>query len=165
MAPSSVFLMFSWEISDNIIILHFRNRVEVQANSIYENPKLLFPFFISCYVFIFSLMNALIYVDNYNFEAFRWNFSLSTNSEIGGVSFVIWAGRWIKFLEDFSTPLARPNAIRISTLTTLHFVWTLTTLCMIFTILLTLWNSEQTNGLLIKLFYFTSDFVINLVKL
>ena len=27
-----------------------------------ENPKLLFPFFISCY-FIFPLMNALVYVD------------------------------------------------------------------------------------------------------
>ena len=33
MAPSSVFLMFSGEISDNIIILCFRNRVEVQANN------------------------------------------------------------------------------------------------------------------------------------
>ena len=29
---------------------------------IYENPKLLFPFFISCY-FIISLINALVYVD------------------------------------------------------------------------------------------------------
>ena len=32
------------------------------------------------------------------------------------------------------------------------------TLCTIFTILLTLWNSEQKNGLLIKLFCFSSDF-------
>ena len=31
-------------------------------------------------------------------------------------------------------------------------------LCTIFTILLTLWNSEQKNGLLIKLFCFSSDF-------
>ena len=31
-------------------------------------------------------------------------------------------------------------------------------LCMIFTILLTLWNSEQINGLFIKLFCFSSDF-------
>ena len=31
-------------------------------------------------------------------------------------------------------------------------------LCTIFTILLTLWNSEQKNGLLIKLFRFSSDF-------
>ena len=34
MAPSSVFLMFSWEIYDNIIILRFRNRVEVQAKQV-----------------------------------------------------------------------------------------------------------------------------------
>ena len=33
-----------------------------------------------------------------------------------------------------------------------------TALCTIFTILLTLWNSEQKNGLLIKLFLFSSDF-------
>ena len=32
------------------------------------------------------------------------------------------------------------------------------TLCTILTILLTLWNSEQKNGLLIKLFCFSSDF-------
>ena len=32
------------------------------------------------------------------------------------------------------------------------------TLCTIFTIPLTLWNSEQKNGLLIKLFCFSSDF-------
>ena len=32
------------------------------------------------------------------------------------------------------------------------------TLCTIFTILLTLWNSEQKNGLLLKLFCFSSDF-------
>ena len=32
MAPSSVFLTFSWEISDNIIILCFCNIVEGQAN-------------------------------------------------------------------------------------------------------------------------------------
>ena len=31
-------------------------------------------------------------------------------------------------------------------------------LCKIFTILLTLWNSEQKNGLLMKLFCFSSDF-------
>ena len=31
-------------------------------------------------------------------------------------------------------------------------------LCTIFTILLTLWNSEEKNGLLIKLFCFSSDF-------
>ena len=31
-------------------------------------------------------------------------------------------------------------------------------LCTIFIILLTLWNSEQKNGLLIKLFCFSSDF-------
>ena len=31
-------------------------------------------------------------------------------------------------------------------------------LCTIFTILLTLWNSEQKNGLLVKLFCFSSDF-------
>ena len=37
------------------------------------------------------------------------------------------------------------------------FIW-YTTLCTIFTILLTLWNSEQKNGLLIKLFCFSSDF-------
>ena len=39
---------------------------KIQQNTaifyIYENPKLLFPFFILCY-FIFSLMNALVYVD------------------------------------------------------------------------------------------------------
>ena len=29
---------------------------------IYENPKWLFPFFFSCF-FIFSIMNALVYVD------------------------------------------------------------------------------------------------------
>ena len=30
--------------------------------AVYDNPKLLFPFFISCNL-IFSLMNALVYVD------------------------------------------------------------------------------------------------------
>ena len=44
----------------------------------YENPKLLFPFFISC-IFISSLMNALVYVDMANFEAFRQVISSSIN--------------------------------------------------------------------------------------
>ena len=36
--------------------------------------------------------------------------------------------------------------------------WKMSTLCTIFTILLTLWNLEQKNGPLIKLFCFSSDF-------
>ena len=39
-----------------------RNASKFAIFYIYENPKLLFPFFISCY-FIFSLMNALVYVE------------------------------------------------------------------------------------------------------
>ena len=39
-----------------------RNTSKFAIFYIYENPKLLFPFFISCY-FIFPLINALVYVN------------------------------------------------------------------------------------------------------
>ena len=40
----------------------WRNASKIVMFYMYKTPKLLFPFFISCY-FIFSLMNALVYVD------------------------------------------------------------------------------------------------------
>ena len=38
-----------------------RNASKFDIFYIYENPKLFFPFFISCY--FFPLINALVYVD------------------------------------------------------------------------------------------------------
>ena len=40
-----------------------RNASKFAIFYVYENPKLPFPFFISCYTLFFPLMNALVYVD------------------------------------------------------------------------------------------------------
>ena len=63
----------------------------------------------------------------------------------------------VLFLDTF-WPTKIPLVFKILLSNIQHWMRLVIALCMIFTILLTLWNSEQKNRLLIKLFCFSSDF-------
>ena len=66
-----------------------RNASKFAIFYIYENPKLLFPFIISCY-FIFLPNECPAWSIMANFEAFRWNFLMSINFEIGKSAWQVW---------------------------------------------------------------------------